>query len=299
MTFSFNDQAPDERAPEVLQDRNTVLKLVEVARLYYEEGRTQSEIGSVLGVSRPLVSNMLQTARELGIVRIEIRSPFEGDDKLLARLKDKYALSDGLVVPAQGDNLSYSLKTLVSQGSRFVATMLSGCSFVGFGWGTLMSKLVDGLGAEEIRTNNQTRICPLIGSMASPSIDWHPNEMVRRCAERFGIDAAFMHAPAFPTSSMDYKVFQATEEYTRLSAIWQKLDTAIIEIETYPSVPDQATAMRFGDMLKKNDAVGSLLSYFYDVRGNLIEGPNDYVNRISLENSKAGQKCNTCLFRQH
>ncbi len=92
-----------------------------------------------------------------------------------------------------------------------------------------------------------------------------------------------MHAPAFPTSSMDYKVFQATEEYTRLSAIWQKLDTAIIEIETYPSVPDQATAMRFGDMLKKNDAVGSLLSYFYDVRGNLIEGPNDYVNRISLE----------------
>ena len=50
-----------------------VQKLVEVARMYYERNMTQAEIAAKLGVSRPLVGKLLEKAREMGIVNIEIK----------------------------------------------------------------------------------------------------------------------------------------------------------------------------------------------------------------------------------
>lgn len=47
-------------------------RMVNVARLYYEQNMTQSEIAKELGISRPLVSILLTEARACGIVTITI-----------------------------------------------------------------------------------------------------------------------------------------------------------------------------------------------------------------------------------
>lgn len=48
-------------------------QIVKVATLYYFEGLTQAEIAKKVGVSRPLISKLLNKARENGIVEIYIR----------------------------------------------------------------------------------------------------------------------------------------------------------------------------------------------------------------------------------
>ena len=47
-------------------------RLTQVARMYYEQNMNQSEIAKAIGVSRPLVSELLAEARECGIVTITI-----------------------------------------------------------------------------------------------------------------------------------------------------------------------------------------------------------------------------------
>lgn len=47
-------------------------RMVNVARLYYEQNMTQNEIAKELGISRPLVSILLTEARACGIVAITI-----------------------------------------------------------------------------------------------------------------------------------------------------------------------------------------------------------------------------------
>lgn len=47
-------------------------RMVNVARLYYEENMTQNEIAKKLGISRPLVSILLTEARACGVVTITI-----------------------------------------------------------------------------------------------------------------------------------------------------------------------------------------------------------------------------------
>ena len=48
-------------------------RMVNVARLYYEQNMTQNEIAKELGISRPLVSILLTEARACGVVTITIK----------------------------------------------------------------------------------------------------------------------------------------------------------------------------------------------------------------------------------
>jgi len=267
----------------LLKNQREVLKLVEVAKMYYEQELTQADIASALGVSRPLISNMLHRAKELGIVNIEIRSPLRSDKELFNRLKKRYGLVDGLIIPANRNNLDFSLRNVVSQAALFVEKKLANCQRIGLGWGNTVSQLINLFHVDLIGMDNQRVACPLIGSMTSPSSDWHPNELARRLTERIGGQTVWLHAPAFPGTKENYKNFQVTEEFQYIYKCWQKLDIALVEIEAYPSVPDQATAIRFGFALNTKQAVGGLLSYFYDISGKIIEGENDYVIRIPLD----------------
>ena len=267
----------------MVKNQREVLKLVEVAKMYYEQELTQADIASALGVSRPLISNMLHRAKELGIVNIEIRSPLRSDKELFNRLKKRYGLVDGLIIPANRNNLDFSLRNVVSQAALFVEKKLANCQRIGLGWGNTVSQLINLFHVDLIGMDNQRVACPLIGSMTSPSSDWHPNELARRLTERIGGQTVWLHAPAFPGTKENYKNFQVTEEFQYIYKCWQKLDIALVEIEAYPSVPDQATAIRFGFALNTKQAVGGLLSYFYDISGKIIEGENDYVIRIPLD----------------
>ena len=266
-----------------LENHSEILKLVEVARMYYEQEMTQSDIAKEIGVSRPLISKMLQRAKELGIVNIEIRSPMEGNDGLLNRMKLRFDLIDGLIIPANKTNLDLSVKNLISQSAMYLERKLSDQECIGLGWGSTVAGIVDAFGSDELNTDRPVSVCPLIGSMTSPSKGFHPNELTRRFAEKIHGNASYLHAPAFPGSKNNYEVFQQTDEYKYLNSLWQRLDTVIVSIGSYPSVPDQATALRFGRSLKEQNAVGMLLSYFFDVNGRIIEGENDYVVRIPLE----------------
>ena len=126
-----------------MENVGDILKLVEAARLYYEDDLTQSEIAKRLKVSRPLVSKMLQKAKELGIVNIEIRSPLSGNESLLGKMKTRFGLEDGLIIPSNKGNDHLSQKNLISQAADYLQKILASAECIGLGWGATISELVD------------------------------------------------------------------------------------------------------------------------------------------------------------
>jgi deoxyribonucleoside regulator len=79
------------------------------------------------------------------------------------------------------------------------------------------------------------------------------------------------------------KLFENTLEYQEISKLWHELDVVILGIGTYPSVPDQATAARFGNLLRDKKAVGMIATYYFDKEGHIIKSKDDIVIRIPLE----------------
>ena len=55
---------------------------LQVAKLYYRGGLSQSEVAAEMGLSRPTVAKLLQHAKARGYVTVEINDPREDGDEL-------------------------------------------------------------------------------------------------------------------------------------------------------------------------------------------------------------------------
>ncbi len=258
-------------------------KLIEICRLYYDDRLTQAQIAKKLNISRPTVSKLITEAREKGIVRIEIKFPLEGNSSLLEQLIGTFKLHGGLIVPTNSNDDNLNAKLTLSQGAVYLEGLLDTMRNVGLGWGYSMGGLIDALNPQAPRENIDRGVCPIIGSAAN-AIRWYQtNELTRIFAEKTGFKPYFLHAPAFPLSEDNKKHFENTFEFQEISNLWTELDTVILSIGTYPSVPDQATAARFGNKLRERKAVGMITAYYFDIEGNIIESENDIVIRLPLE----------------
>lgn len=258
-----------------------ILKLVQVAKLYYEENLNQSEIAKRLGVSRPLVSNMLTKARAMGIVEIKIKEPHANNALLLNQLKNVFNIQGGYVIPSS--NSPYlTEKSIIDQSVLFVKETLHEMNTVGLGWGYTIGEFVDALTETDLHQSYEGLVCPLIGTASIPNKGYHPSELVREFGMKVGFEPNFIFAPSFPTTLQEKELYTNTDNYREIENQWQTLDTVILGVGAYPSVPDHATALRFGDTLQKEGAVGKILSYFYDKDGQVISGENDFALQMPL-----------------
>src|SRR5258708_29877030 len=105
--------------------------ITEVARMYYEQRRTQLEIATCLNVSQGTICRFLKRAEKQGIVRTTISPPFGTFVDLEELLERKFGLSQ--VVIAQATNASEeSIQDAVgAAAAHFLETTLKPKAVIG------------------------------------------------------------------------------------------------------------------------------------------------------------------------
>ena len=71
------------------------MQAIQIARLYFEEHKTQEEIAAEMGVSRPTVSRSIKPSHRIGAVRIYVVDPYSDLSELEEALKTRFALQKG------------------------------------------------------------------------------------------------------------------------------------------------------------------------------------------------------------
>ncbi|MCB1280570.1 MAG: sugar-binding transcriptional regulator [Salinibacterium sp.] len=121
---------------------DTELLTVRIAELYYDENKTQDEIGALLGVTRWKVGRLLTQARERGIVRIEIMHPRARRLGIERELRERFGLKDAVVVPDSDD-----IRSRVAQAAADYLTALRPVPrILGISWGVTLDSVADHLG---------------------------------------------------------------------------------------------------------------------------------------------------------
>lgn len=256
-------------------------RIVLVAKMYYEENKTQQEIANALEISRPLVSSLLARARELAIVRIEIKDPYLEDFQLLQRLKEKYRILDGTIVPKINDS-DLAESVFLSHAVNEVGKLLPQASHVGVGWGSILDRIIDSI-PSGMESYPDMTFCPLVGSLNSSGSGFHTNELARRFADKFSAKSIFLNAPPFPFVEQEREIYTSTMDYQVISNEYEHLDLAIVSVAAFPTVPDLASAYRLSDYTLRKRVVGEIVSFYYDQSGEFIISPTDYAIRIPLE----------------
>ena len=260
--------------PEKLQ------KLIYVARRYYLDDQKQSDIAREMGVSRPLVSRMLSEARQLGIVKISVAQPESYSSALLERLGDLFSVRDGVLVEDGADD--DATNQMLSQGAIRLLQRLESRR-LGIGWGHLIGQLVTWLEKNPQLNSSVAEICPLVGNANIPARNYQSNENVRLIAKQLGATPHFIHLPALPESVEEKQLLCSTELYRQICTQWERMDTALVNIGNYPSSPDFASLVRYGDLLQQAHTCGRLLIYYFNLEGQVIQSDQDFAIQIPLE----------------
>ncbi len=115
---------------------------VRVAELYYDENKTQDEIGALLGISRWKAGRLLTQARESGIVRIEIVHPRARRLGLERDLCSRFGLADAVIVPEPDSGDDSDATARVAQAAADYLTALRPVPRVlGVSWGRTLNEL--------------------------------------------------------------------------------------------------------------------------------------------------------------
>ena len=166
--------------------------VIQVAWMYYHDGRNQQDIAVALGISRATVVNYLQEARERGLIRIELASTAFTTHRLALDLCKRFGLTGAYVIPDEGANTEEAFLRVVRGSALWLPELLAAGDRLGVAWGRTVYELAE---VVEARPVDNLTVLQLVGSMATP-YGFTAEACSTRLAQRLGARCMNLHAPA-------------------------------------------------------------------------------------------------------
>lgn len=257
-------------------------RLVQVARLYYEEDKSQQEIADQMGVSRSLIALYLKQAREQNIVRVEVVDPQDQCEDLALEIQKHTGLKSVHVVP-NPRNPELVQRSLAGALARQLENRLADGDRVGLGWGRTITEVVNLLAPSRPR---KIEVAPLLGESSFTASYTQINQIVLRMAESFNGLPNFLFAPLIVGTSELRQALLQDNVAKPVAELWDRLDIACIGIGAVPPTPGQVLYMgeHYVNMYLEKGAVGDIVARHFDSRGRLIRTALDErIMGISLE----------------
>ncbi len=261
--------------------------LVQVAHLYFDGNFSQQEIATRLGVSRSLIAQYLQHARDSGIVRIQIVDPTYTCSELESWLRKATGLKHITVIPNPRGSELLMMRAVASAASEYIAGLLKDGYTLGLAWGRTTSEVVDHLQLTRVQ---QIDILPLMGETSHSGLHSQMSQMVMKAAQSLRAKAHFLSLPMV-VSSIDLHNALIKEDGCRdVIEAWNDVDIACFGIGTVPPVPGMVAYIGEKHLphLLKEGAVGDVCGIYYNRDGKVIKtGVEDRTISISLLQLKA------------
>ncbi len=163
-----------------------------VARRFYLEGRSKSQIGDELGISRFRVARIIERALTDGIVRIEVTVPPEVDLELSEQVAKRFGLRQALVVKTDqaGEDQDAMRRQLGRACAALLVERLSDDDVLGVSWGRTLHALTD-----VVPRLPGATVVQMVGSVPTADLKINSLELLRRLGDSTGGPVHALHVP--------------------------------------------------------------------------------------------------------
>ncbi|MEP0520445.1 MAG: sugar-binding transcriptional regulator [Hyphomicrobiales bacterium] len=240
--------------------------LARAAHQYYVLGLTQNDVAKRLGVTRFKAHRMIATARERGMVRIEIDVASSSRLDLERQLIAKYGLSQVMVTPSDSTD-TFSLSQVIGHyAASMVAPMIADDMTVALSWGHTLRSLAISI---EPATYRNLHIVPLIGSLSQKSsIDRY--EATTTLAQKLGGECYYLPSPIICDNRNAQKAIASQPMLQRVIMQGRQADLSLVSVggENLSSIRE--TGILSDDDYKSVIAagcIGNFLGRFIDENG--------------------------------
>ncbi len=270
-----------------MNNRETINKMVSIAQLYYLHNLPRSEIAKRLGISRQLVSKLLERSQKEGLIEIKIVDPFDQNKQLGKKLCGLTGLREVIVVPSPNNRTELVKRNIGLAAGEYLVNNIVPGTIIGLGWGKTLSEMINNFPRQSIP---DTYVVPLIGGIGRIDPDLQVNNLAMLLSLKIGSTPLLLYSPAIIETEILYS--SLLETVSSVIEFWGKIDVALIGIGT--SSPDslseksQEGYKSYTERLNMRDqgAVGDICMHYFDINGNEIESKIFYKMSMNLEQIK-------------
>lgn len=247
------------------------LIIVRVAELYYEEGKTQDEIGALLGLSRFKVGRLLTEARTAGIVRIEIVHPRARKLSLERELRDRFDLAEAVVVPTSND-AAEDLKRVAMAAADQLTVLRPMPRTIAVSWGRTLTAV-----AAQLK-DGWARSVTVVQMNGGVSVNRRPgsaSSLATTIARKASGQAVLLPSPAI-LDRLETKL--AIESDRTVAGVLAQASAADVYLFTAGVCDYNSAHVENGylthedvDELARRGAVGDVLGRYVDADGNVVD----------------------------
>ena len=245
----MNPPARSEGHPARLNVVTTVL----VARRYFLDGASKSEIAQELGVSRFKVARLLAAARRDGIVRIEIGAPPEIDLELSGELAARHGLMDALVVRTIDGPEEFKREQLGRTCAELLTQTLEADDVLGISWGRTLHSMVGHLSKLPGCT-----VVQIVGSVPTLELDVNSMELVRRVADCAAGPVYPLYVPLLVDSPEMAAALRSDPHVHKTIAMFDRLTKAVVGIGAWTASGSTVRAALPEVIAAELDAAGAV-----------------------------------------
>lgn len=248
--------------------------ITKVAWFYYKEKLTQQDISARVNISRQKVQRFLEKARDLEIVRFQVKNPYANLLSIESELIEKYSLKDSVVVPYLSDGDNLLRRSFAKAGASYLERIISqhNNSIIGLGWGNTTAYLADYFDSLPIKT--KVEVVSLIGNLMT-NVAMNPYIIAEKIANKLEAPFYNIWAPAITQSKERAEIFKS-EPW--INCVLQKASKANIILFSVGEVSPSASLFKMGYLssdelkrLREKGAVGDILSRFFNAQGDLVD----------------------------
>ncbi|MDR7127463.1 sugar-binding transcriptional regulator [Pseudotabrizicola sp. 4114] len=257
------------------------------AWLYYEQGQKQDQIADQLGISRASVFNLLQKARDEGVVNISIDPSRIARADLSRQLCDIYGIDECFLLPERKDAGPLH-RQIGHLGARVLESRLRSDDIIGVAWGRTVLAL-----SQHLNSVNQPHltIAQITGSSAA-TFDFSPVLCTSNLAARLLARCVNLHAPGVVSSAHVKDILMAEPAIREHFALLQLCSKAVFGVTQLTG----ETLLVTGGFMTQAEvetyrtlgAVGFASGYFFAEDGRIIRSEfDDRHITMPLENLRA------------
>jgi lsr operon transcriptional repressor len=247
--------------------------LLRVAWFYYKDELTQDEIARRLSVSRASVGRMLERARRVGLVSINLNADHLNAFEVSNQLRRTFNLAEALVVPDHdkepADHHLLNAR-LGLGGAQFMSTHLRPGGTLGVGWGETVSRV--------IASTNFGAVGPVHLVTLTGGVDGYLQTILSSkgdgVAEPEATTATIIPTPIVASTPKLAAALKAEPAIQHVLSRASGVDQAIVGVGT-PAA--DATIVQMGYLaaadvrvLRDRGVVGDILGQFFDADGNVV-----------------------------
>ncbi|HUC22777.1 MAG TPA: sugar-binding transcriptional regulator [Streptosporangiaceae bacterium] len=259
--------------------------LLRAAWFYYKDELTQDEIAKRLSVSRASVGRLLDRARRVGLVTINLNTEYLDAFELSAELRKVFGLSEALVVPDHekepADRHAVNARVGLG-GAQFLSTHLRPGGTLGVGWGETASRVI---AATNFGAVGGVHMVTLTGG-----VDGYLQTILSSKSDSSSdanlTTATVIPAPIIMSSPAVAAALRAEPTIQQVLKQACSADHAVVGVGT-PTT--DATIVQLGYLsaadvrtLREREVVGDILGQFFDADGRVVKLPI-HDRRIGIE----------------